>query len=362
MISYEEKIARIRLLRSDGIGPVTFWNIIKLFGSALSSVDKIPELSLKGGAQKAKEIFPKELAEKEFKETEKIGGKIIFKEEPEYPKLLKTINDPPPFLSILGKIDNSKPTIAIIGARAGSLNAIKFTEKISNELSDAGFNIVSGFARGIDYAAHKAASLTTAVFAGGIDIIYPPENEKLYNEIIDKGAVISESALHTKTHASLFPRRNRIIAGISTGIIVVEAAIKSGSLITAQFGLDYNRDIYAVPGFPEDPRCKGTNQLIKNGAILLSSADDVIQNLNLFSYSEQFEEKDEFITEYKEIQESELTQYRNKILSMIGSSPTSIDEIIQQIGSASVVLTILVEYELADKISRISGNKVILKF
>jgi len=361
-MNYEEKIARIQLLRSEGIGPITFWNILKLFGSALASIDRIPEFSIRGGAKKAKEVFPKELAEKEFQETEKIGGKIIFKEEFEYPKLLKSINDPPPFLSILGKIDNSKPTIAIIGARASSLNAVKFTERISRELSDAGFNIVSGFARGIDYAAHKSASFTTAVFAGGIDVVYPPENEKLYDEILNKGVIISESALHTKTHAALFPRRNRIIAGISTGIIVVEAAIKSGSLITAQFGLDYNRDIYAVPGFPEDPRCKGTNQLIKNGAILLSSADDVIQNLNLFNYSEKYEDKENIIDEYVDIPEVELEQYRTKILTMLSSSPTSIDEIIQHIGSASIVMTILVEYELADKISRISGNKVILNF
>lgn len=363
MINDNEKIARIQLLRTEGIGPVTFWSIIKLFGSALSSVDKIPELSLRGGAKTPKQVFPKELAEKEVKETIAMGGRIIFKEESEYPKILKTINDPPPFLSVIGTIDNSKPTVAIIGARAASLNAIKFTEKLSHELSDSGFNIISGFARGIDYAAHKSAKSTISVFAGGIDVIYPPENEPLYSEILKKGAILSESALHTKTHATLFPRRNRIIAGIAQSIIVVEAALKSGSLITAKFGLDYNRDIYAVPGFPEDPRCKGSNQLIKNGATLLSSADDVINNINIFNYSENIYDDSSFENEYcNEISEADLSKYRDQILSCLSSSPTFIDDIIQQIGNSGIVMTILVEYELAGKISRVSGNKVILNF
>lgn len=359
-LDYEEKISRLQLIRTEKIGPITFWNLLKLFGSAKECIKKMPELSLRGGAIRAKTPYPREFAEKELQELEKFGGRMIFKEDLEFPNLLKSIPDCPPLLSVIGEIPSNKSVFAIVGARSSSLNAQKFAAKLSKDLSDAGFVIVSGFARGIDSYAHEAAKSTIAVFAGGLDVIYPQENEKLYDEILKKGAIISEVQLHTKPQAALFPRRNRLIAGLSNGIIIVEAAIKSGTLITANFALDYNRDVYAVPGFPEDPRCKGCNELIKKGAMLLTSAADIIQNMNLLNQCNYFEYDDFAIAKPRNISDKERFEARDLIESLISFEPIAINEIIDKIQDVQLVLTILVEMELAGKISRISGNKVVM--
>lgn len=360
-LSYEEKIARLQLIRTPGIGPVTFWNLLKLFGSASNCLDKIPDMSLRGGSNKPKEICSKYLIEKEYDSVNKINGRILFKEDDEYPKLLKNIQDPPPAITIIGDIPHDKKMIAVIGARSASLNAKKFTERLVHDLSDAGFCLISGFARGIDSVVHKYSESTIAVFAGGIDVIYPADNKDLYESIIQKGAVISESAFGTEIQASLFPRRNRVIAAMSSGVVVIEAAMKSGSLITANFALDYNRDVFAVPGFPEDPRCMGSNELIKKGAILVTSAEDIINN-NLFNYSDNviFDDKD--LSLYStEIDEKDLDKYRNRIVELLSYEPVSIDLLIEEIGSVQIVQMVLIELELADKAIRMPINKVALK-
>lgn len=317
-------------------------------------------MSLKGGLKKAKEVYPKYLIEKEYDLVNKINGSILFKEDDNYPLLLKKIQDPPPAITVIGNIPNNKKMLAVIGSRSASLNAKKFTEKLVNDLSDAGFCLVSGFARGIDSVVHKSAASTIAVFAGGINVIYPAENKELYKEIIEKGAVIAESPYGTEIQASLFPRRNRIIAATSFGVVVIEAAIKSGSLITANFALDYNRDVFAVPGFPEDPRCTGSNDLIKKGAILVTSADDIINN-NLLNYSDSIDLEDsDLFSSINNINEQDVDLYREKILSLLSYEPVSIDALIEEVGSVQIVQMVLVELELADKVTRIPINQVVL--
>lgn len=359
-LSYEEKIARLQLIRTPGIGVVTFWNLLKLFGNAANCIDKIPDMSLKGGLKKAKEVCPKYVIEKEYDSVNKINGRILFKEDDDYPSLLKKIQDPPPVITVVGNIPCDKKMLAVIGSRSASLNAKKFTEKLVHDLSDAGFCLVSGFARGIDSVVHKAASSTIAVFAGGIDVIYPAENKDLYADILEKGAVISESPYGTEIQASLFPRRNRIIAAMSSGVVVIEAAVKSGSLITANFALDYNRDVFAVPGFPEDPRCTGSNDLIKKGAILVTSAEDIINN-NLLNYSDSadFDDTDLF-SPVTDIDEKDIDSFRDKILNLLSYEPVSIDSLIEEVGSVQIVQMVLVELELADKVTRIPINRVVL--
>ncbi|HYS46767.1 MAG TPA: DNA-processing protein DprA, partial [Rhizomicrobium sp.] len=259
-----ERRAWLRLARTENVGPVTFRNLIARFGSATAALEELPRLASRGGGKNF--VLPDETeALRELDALAMLGGRMIAACEPEYPRGLKALEAPPPILSMLGHPHLlQKEMIAIVGARNASALARKFADMLARELGFAGLVVVSGMARGIDSSAHEAALAvgTVAVVAGGVDIIYPPENEKLYAAIKNQGVIVSEMRLGEAPQARHFPRRNRIISGLARGVVVVEAAEKSGSLITAQCALDQGREIFAVPGSPLDPRARGANRLI----------------------------------------------------------------------------------------------------
>lgn len=273
-MSEDDLISMLRLIRSPGIGCVTFHQLLREYGSCASAID--------ARIKQKKDVYGEKDAYREIQAHKEIGAVLLSHTHDDYPPLLREIGDFPPLLSVLG---NSKvlaqPAIAIVGARNASLHGIKFTKIIAEQLACHGYTIISGLARGVDGAAHQGAleSGTVAVMAGGIDIVYPPEHKDLRDKILEKGAIISEMPLGLFPGASHFPRRNRIISGMSRGVCVMEASKPSGSLITAGYALDQGRDLFVVPGFPGDARCHGTNHLLKQGAYLLQSAEDVIDVL-----------------------------------------------------------------------------------
>jgi DNA processing protein len=359
----EEIISTIRLARTKNIGPITFRKLIDKYGSpgaALKASEQI--LSKKG--EKVRELGD---VEKEIENTEKCGAKIITIFDEHYPALLAEIADAPVTLSVKGDHRNlNNRSVAMVGARYSSANAVSLSYQLAKELAESDCVVTSGLARGIDTAAHKGAlaskkSLPTiAVVAGGIDNIYPPENEKLFAEIAEKGVIISENEFGTVPRAEHFPRRNRIISGLSLVTLVVEAALKSGSLITARFAAEQNREVACIPGFPLDPRSEGTNMLIKRGANLITSSKDILELLSNYDSREiktnhLFGENDEGIL-YDDKIEKEINI---DLLEVISSSPTSVDEIMGLYGfSASEINSKLLEYEILGEIIRHPGNKV----
>lgn len=368
-VSYSsDVIDTLRLIRSENVGPKTFFALIKFFGSASKALENIAEFSVRGGRAKPINIFSKELAEKEIESLNKSGAKIISYNDPSFSKLLKHIPDCPPMLTYKGNRDlfNSR-SVAIVGARNASINGKAFASQISSELSRNNISVVSGLARGIDTAAHvKALPNTIAVIAGGIDHIYPPENSKLFMEIADKGLVIAELAIGSVPLGKHFPQRNRIISGLSTAVVVVEAGIQSGSLITAKFALEHNREVFAVPGFPLDPRSQGGNRLIKEGAHIVESTEDLLQNLPNFddnSYGLLDKAKDQI--DFREIKiDYALLNSSNRTLikESLSSTPVEFEDIIQETDlPIQVIYTILLELELAGLIIRHPGNKFSLK-
>lgn len=365
--SSEELINWLRLARTQNVGKVTFFNLIKIFGSAGNALQNIEEYSLRGGREKPIKVCSSVDAEKELELCNKIGAQIIIFDDELYPKLLKEIPDAPPIITVLGDVTLlDRNVLAIVGPRNASMNGCKFAGNIAKELGVHGFVIASGLARGIDTAAHNASinSGTIAVIGGGIDNIYPPENKKLYHEIAEKGLIISENYFGAKPLASSFPQRNRIISGISLGTIVVEATLKSGTLITAACALEQNREVFAVPGSPFDPRCHGTNRLIKEGAKLIESASDVMSELILpkpnVKLMEPQAESFEGIS-LKISNDSEIKKIRELILSKIDHCGVAIDEIIVNLQiSPRLVNIAITQLELADKIENKNG-KICLK-
>lgn len=368
-VSKTELIDIIRLIRSENVGVKTFWHLISLYKNASNALDHVSNLSLRGGREKSIKIYPKAQAEEEITACEKRGVKILSYLDYDFPALLKTTDDCPPLLFCLGNTSllNEK-TIAIVGSRNASANGLRFAYKISKTLVENNQVIVSGFARGIDNAAHKASidHKTIAVLAGGVDHIYPPEYEELYNEIVDRGLVVAELPLGSIPKPQNFPQRNRIISGISNAVAVIEASLKSGSLITAKFAIQQNREVFAVPGFPLDPRYQGNNYLLKQGAHLLESAEDIldITENSLIKVNALLERKKQFLVSPKnplkaDFTEKELTQARIELINLVSVSPTSIDEIVSitQL-PVGLILTAIVELELAGKIIRHFGNKI----
>ncbi len=367
MTAEKEKINWLRLIRSENIGPRTFHGLISLFGSATKALDNVGEMSVKGGRKTPIKLCSESSAVKELESCQKIGANILTSYENKYPYLLKQIKDFPPVITIFGNPDLfNKNIIGMVGARNASANGCKFAEEIARSLGKKGIVISSGLARGIDTAAHFGSldTGTIAVVAGGIDKVYPPENAELLKKIIEKGAVIAEMPLGAIPKAQNFPRRNRIISGISLGTLVVEASLNSGSLITARMALEQDREVFAVPGSPYDPRCRGTNDLIKQGAHLVQSSDDVIAEIGNAikdrNEASLFETKEYgFKVATGDVSRDKIDSAREAVIEKIGCSPTQIDDIVTQTGfPVHVVLTILLELELAGRLSRHSGNKV----
>lgn len=285
-LSHDEQINRLRLIRSGNIGPVSFRQLMTRYRSAAAALEALPMLQGQKSTTKAK-LCPKADAEREIELLHKRGGRFLFDDQPDYPKALAALEDAPPVLAAIGNTALlNQTTVGIVGARNASASARKLARRFAEVLGDAGLIIASGLARGIDTAAHEGSlnTGTIAVFAGGIDIVYPKENDKLANAIRKNGLILSETPLGVNPQARHFPRRNRIISGLSSGILVVEAALKSGSLITAQYAADQGRDVFAVPGSPLDPRCRGSNDLIRKGAWLTETPDDIFRTLTTVDY------------------------------------------------------------------------------
>ncbi|MGL4396695.1 MAG: DNA-processing protein DprA [Hyphomicrobium sp.] len=277
-----ERLACLRLIRSDNVGPVAFRELINHCGGASAALTALPELAKRGGRKRAIRICSSDTAERELDAARRIGAEPIFTIEPGYPRLLAALDAPPPLIYVKGLTELlNRPSLAIVGSRESSAAGIKLTQRFAHALADAGYVIVSGLARGIDRAAHEASIErgTVAVLAGGLDSIYPPEHAALFHRIASEGCLVSEQPPGFTPRAQDFPRRNRIISGLSHGVLIVEAAARSGTLVTARFAAEQGREVFAVPGHPLDPRAEGTNRLLKNGATIATTPEDVIEVL-----------------------------------------------------------------------------------
>lgn len=365
-----ELINILRLIRSNNIGPITFYKLIETFGNATEAIKHIPNM-VKTGGKRSFKLYPEKDAKEEIALAEKKGISIISYQDECYPKLLKQIADAPPILFALGNKEllNQK-IISIVGTRNASINGRKFSSKIAYDLSEQGYIIASGMAKGIDASSHKGAMFanseagkTIAVLGTGVDIPYPTENEDLYEEIKRNGIIISEFPIGTTPQPQNFPRRNRIISGISKGIIVVEANTKSGSLITARMALEQGRDVFAVPGSPTDNRCAGPNLLIKQGAYLIENEFDI---LNVIDKDDSFELSENnrvgnFEHKKLEIDNNNIEKARKIILDSLNNSEVSLDEIVRETElPISTINYILLELELAGRLERTHGNKITL--
>ena len=362
-ITDSDRIDRLRLIRTENIGPRTFRSLVSHCGSARAALARLPELARRGGASRQIRITGEDEARTEFATCKKLGVHLLAPEETGYPPRLATIDDAPPLLGVRGSRDAlMRPMIAIVGSRNASAAGLKFAGQIARDLGEAGFVVISGLARGIDGSAHRAsvATGTVAVLAGGHDRIYPPEHADLLAALLDaNGAAISEMPPGHEPRARDFPRRNRLISGASLGVVVVEAAQRSGSLITARLANEQGREVFAVPGSPLDPRAAGTNGLIKQGATLVTEASDVIQMVTPImerplSLPLEESDSDPFAGEPEDSE-------RARITGLLGPTPVSIDDLIRLADtSAAVVRTVLLELELAGRLERHGGGLVSL--
>jgi DNA processing protein len=360
-ISSTDSIDQLRLIRTEGVGPITYRRLMERYGSAAAVLDALP------GLTKAAIPEPGE-AEREIERTAKLGGQMIFWGDAAYPPLLAMLDDAPPCLTVAGDVGLlSACSVAVVGGRNASANGQRMAESLAAALAST-LAIVSGLARGIDAAAHKGAlttGKTIAAIAGGLDIVYPPGHEDLQRRIAEAGAVVTEAPPGTMPQARHFPRRNRIVAGLSLGVVVVEASLKSGSLITAGIAQDAGREIFAVPGSPLDPRSRGANDLLRQGAIVTETADDVLANLPMqprasgqsrlpFALAPRPEAAPEA---HKPDAESATAA----LLALLGPAPTAVDDLLRRCQfSASAVMAALMELELAGRVETLSGNRVAL--
>lgn len=359
-----ERLDWLRLARTEHVGPITFRQLLRYYGTATEALKHLGDLSRRGGRAKPLVAASTILVEKEMAQASKAGVRFLFLCDEDYPQPLAAIEDAPPVLAVLGNATLLyKNCIGIVGARNASLNGRKMAETLAQDLGAQGYVIASGLARGIDTAAHEKALATgtIAALAGGVDVVYPEENRKLYGSIAEAGCIVSDQYMGCEPRANLFPRRNRLISGLSLGVVVVEAARKSGSLITARMALEQGREVFAVPGSPLDPRAAGTNDLIRQGATLTASADDVIEHLrrphNLFAEADP----PPFEAPFAQIDEGYLEQARQKILENLSTSPVSVDELVRRCQlSLPHVLTVLLELELAGRLDRQPGHQVAL--
>jgi DNA processing protein len=363
-LMHEPLLDVLRLIRSDNVGAVTFHKLMRRYGSAAKALEAIPALVTKAGATTQITVCTKDKALQEIEKTSAFGATFVSYGSEYYPSPLAHIHDAPPLLVVQGHqhMLKSKPALAVVGSRNASANGRHYAKKLSEELGQAGFLIVSGLARGIDRYAHQGAlaSGTIGVIAGGIDHIYPPENADLYAAMKEQGAIISEAPFSAAPQHRHFPARNRIIAGMSIGTIIIEAAKKSGSLITAKYALEYNRDIFAVPGSPMDPRSEGGNHLIQQGATLVSSADDVINACDNHRLSVQDSTLPGLFFDIPaSLDEDNLDAERQAVHILIDATPVTIEDIIVMSGvDARIVNVILLEMELAGMLRRHIGGTV----
>lgn len=363
-LSAVERLAWLRLSRSENVGPATFFDLLRHFGSADAALEAIPELARRGGRAKRIQICTEAAARVEEKRVAELGGRLIAAIEPDYPRALAAISDPPPVLTVVGHVHIlAKPVVGVVGTRNASANGLRFAEMLARDIGQAGFVVASGLARGIDTAAHKGAlaSGTIAVMAGGIDVPYPAENAELFRRICETGAAVSEIPPGVQPQARHFPRRNRIVSGLSLGVVVVEAALRSGSLITARLALEQGREVFAVPGSPLDPRYRGTNELLRQGAVLTEGAADVIQALRGNLAEPTRGQKPPENIPATPPRPDEVAAARPEIIEKLGLSPVPVDELLRQCQVSPAVLSlVLLELELAGRLERHPGHRVSL--
>ena len=353
-----DQIDRLRLIRTDQIGPVTFAQLIGRFGTASAALEAIPELARRGGGAPPR-LATREQAEREVERLERLGARHLFLGEPGYPPLLAEVEAAPPVLVAMGDTALAeRQTIAMVGARNASAAACRFARHLAWQLGQAGAAIVSGLARGVDTAAHDGSleTGTIAVVAGGIDIFYPPENEARQRVIAERGLLLAEQPPGLEPRARHFPYRNRIIAGIAAGTVVVEAAPKSGSLITARQAAEFGREVMAVPGSPLDPRAQGCNLLIREGATLVQNGEDVLEALRPLRLGVR-QQKEDYASAEPGGETDEAA--RTAVAALLGPTPVAIDELVRQSGLAvPVVQSVLLELELAGRLERHAGGRV----
>ncbi len=354
----EERLDWLRLIRSSQVGPRTFHGLLRHCGSARAALTALPELARRGGAAGPARICSHEDAQAELKALRVRGIDLVALGEADYPRRLAMIDDPPPLLAVRGSHEAlALPLIAIVGSRNASAAGLKFAGRLAREIGEAGFGIVSGLARGVDAAAHRSSldTGTIAVLAGGHARIYPPEHGELLDRILANGAAVSEMPLEWEPRAPDFPRRNRLISGLSVGVVVVEAAKRSGSLITARFAGEQGREVFAVPGSPLDPRAEGANELIKQGATVVTNASDVIAAVEPILRRPIIFSAEEPESDFKSGEPEDAA--RAAIVALLGPTPVAIDDLIRLSGrSPAVVRTVLLELELAGRLERHGGG------
>ncbi|MFL4995151.1 MAG: DNA-processing protein DprA [Microvirga sp.] len=390
ILTDEQRLDWLRLIRSEKVGPRTFRALINQYGGAAGALEALPDLARRGGRLVLK-VCSRAEAEREMAAARRLGVRFIAMGEPDYPKTLQAVDTAPPLLALRGSADVlARPSVAIVGSRNASASGLTFAERLARQLGEAGYVVVSGLARGIDTKAHKATleTGTVAVLAGGHDRIYPAQNQPLLQAIVEQGgAVISEMPMDWEPRGRDFPRRNRIVSGLSYGVIVVEAARRSGSLITARFALEQGREVFAVPGSPLDPRAEGTNDLIREGATLCAGVEHVTSVLEPLIASgprlDQGAEEPHYTLGSEELWDEldlpdivrapvrpvmpeagldeEAGAEEADLIAFLGPSPVAVDDLVRQSGlSIRNVQMALLELEIAGRLERHGGNAVSL--
>ncbi len=371
-----DAVDRLRLIRTDGVGPLTYRRLLARFGSVDQAMAALPDLARAGGRSEAFRLASRADAEREMAKLHKLGGKFCFLGDPEYPPFLADTADAPPVLAVLGDMQLlAARSVGVVGARNASVNGMRMAEQLAEDLAKT-LVVVSGLARGIDASAHQGAmrsGRTIAAVAGGIDVPYPPEHDKLHAQIAENGAIVAEAPFGTAPLARHFPKRNRVIAGLSLGLVVIEAALRSGSLLSARLANEAGRELFAVPGSPLDPRCRGSNDLIRQGANLTESAADVLANLPdhparqglardpMFLHDKSGFAEPSSPTFALEADAAELAKARRLVPSLIGMAPVAVDWIARHCQlSTAAIQAVLLELELAGRVETLPGNRVAL--
>lgn len=359
-----ERTARLRLYRSENVGPIAFRQLLARFRTGEAALEALPGLARRGGRRRALKVCPQAEATRELEALAAAGGWMVHRGEAGFPALLAAVEDAPPLLSGLGHGHLlARPAVGIVGARECSLNGRRLAERFARALAEDGFAVVSGMAKGIDAAAHAGAldGGTIAALAGGLDVIYPKENTELYRAIRERGALVSEMPMGLVGQARHFPRRNRIISGLSLGILVVEARQRSGSLITARLAGEHGREVFALPGSPIDPRARGPNDLIRKGAMLVETPEEMIAALRDLPGFGAIEAPGDPFTDARAAppEEDALEPARDAIAQALSPTPVTVDDLVRDLGlGVPVVLAVLLEMELAGTIERLPGNRV----
>ena len=352
-----ERFARMRLARTDRVGPVAFKQLIDRYGSAARAVEVLPDLIRRGGGR-GRDLPPEAEIEAEMTAGAALGARLTVLGDEAYPPALAAVDPPPPLLWTLGDLGLlARPCLAVVGARIASAGGQRIARGLAQQLGEAGYVVVSGLARGIDGAAHAGAlpTGTAAVLGGGVDDVYPPDNAELYRQIVERGCIVSESRIGARAQAKDFPRRNRIIAGLSRGVIVVEAELRSGSLITARLAAEQGRDVFAVPGSPLDPRSKGPNELLRQGAILCEGVDDVERAFSTLRTLAEPEADNPFADAPDELDAA----FIDRVAALLSPTPTPRDELARALDAPiGAVAAALLELSLAGRASLLSGGLV----